>query len=256
MPKGKTEKAPTLKGVSASKKVGRATGKEGPAPVENGNGSAGAIRQRNVAKILKAAEAVFSKDGFAGASTAEIARKAGVPKANLHYYFRTKQDLYSAVLVEIVESWLDALEEIEDDSDPATALAQYIARKMEAARSAAQPSRLWAIEIIGGGRHVQQFLKGRQRKLVEEKGAIVQRWIDQGKIEAIDPTHLFFMIWAMTQTYADFDWQISMVTGKGSLSDADFNDAAETIIRLVLRGTAPDANDMPKGEARLRPLPL
>lgn len=236
MPKGKTEKAPTLKGASASKRVGRASGKESAATVENGNGSAGAIRQRNVAKILKAAEAVFSKDGFAGASTAEIARKAGVPKANLHYYFRTKQDLYSAVLVEIVESWLDALEEIEDDSDPATALAQYIARKMEAARSAAQPSRLWAIEIIGGGRHVQQFLKGRLRKLVEEKGAIVQRWIDQGKIEAIDPTHLFFMIWAMTQTYADFGAQMTAVLGKRTLDEAAFDDATQTATRLVLRG--------------------
>src|SRR3546814_1375197 len=41
------------------------------------NGAAGTIRRRNVEKILKAAESVFAKKGFAGASTAEIARKAG-----------------------------------------------------------------------------------------------------------------------------------------------------------------------------------
>ncbi|MEN6543887.1 TetR/AcrR family transcriptional regulator [Parvibaculum sp.] len=236
MPKRKTEKAKVVTVASASKRAGRAAGKATVSSTDSGNGSAGAIRKRNVARILKAAEAVFSKDGFAGASTAEIARKAGVPKANLHYYFRTKQDLYSAVLVEIVESWLDALEEIESDSDPAAALAQYIAKKMEAAKNSAQPSRLWAIEIIGGGRHVQPFLKGRLRKLVEEKGAIVQKWIDQGKIEDIDPPHLFFMIWAMTQTYADFGAQMTAVLGRRTLDDAVFEDATQTATRLILRG--------------------
>src|SRR3546814_4325739 len=71
------------------------------------NGAAGTIRRRNVEKILKAAESVFAKKGFAGASTAEIARKAGVPKANLHYYFRTKQDLYASVLDALLEVWTD-----------------------------------------------------------------------------------------------------------------------------------------------------
>lgn len=236
MPRRKTEKAAITGGRSASRRAAKTVSKGSASPADGGFGSAGAIRQRNVAKILKAAEAVFSKDGFSGASTAEIARRADVPKANLHYYFRTKQDLYSAVLVEIVESWLDALEDIEEDSDPAAALAEYIARKMKAAQSSAQPSRLWAIEIIGGGRHVQPFLKGRLRKLVEEKGAIVQKWIDQGKISDIDPRHLFFMIWAMTQTYADFGAQMTAVLGKRTLDDEAFADATQTATRLILRG--------------------
>ena len=52
----------------------------------------------------------------------------------------------------------------------------------------------------------------------------------------IDPHHLLFSIWTATQTYADFDWQISTVTGKASLDDADYEAAAQTIIRLVLKG--------------------
>src|SRR3546814_4653581 len=70
--------------------------------------------------LFRSAESLFAKKGFAGASTAEIARKAGVPKANLHYYFRTKQDLYASVLDAILEVWLDALsEEITAEADPA-----------------------------------------------------------------------------------------------------------------------------------------
>ena len=52
----------------------------------------------------------------------------------------------------------------------------------------------------------------------------------------VDPSHLLFSIWAETQTYADFYWQKSVVTGKDKLDDADYEAAAETIIRMVLKG--------------------
>src|SRR5208337_1966831 len=58
----------------------------------------GSIRDRNQAKILKAAEAVFAEKGFDGATTAEIAARAGVPKPNIHYYFGTKQQLYDRLI--------------------------------------------------------------------------------------------------------------------------------------------------------------
>ncbi|HCW94601.1 MAG TPA: TetR family transcriptional regulator, partial [Pseudomonas sp.] len=57
-----------------------------------------------------------------------------------------------------------------------------------------------------------------------------------GLMARVDPNHLLFSIWAATQTYADFDWQISTVTGKAALEDSDYEAAAETIIRLVLKG--------------------
>ncbi|MFN9587428.1 MAG: TetR family transcriptional regulator C-terminal domain-containing protein, partial [Pseudomonadaceae bacterium] len=52
-----------------------------------------------------------------------------------------------------------------------------------------------------------------------------------------------------TQTYADFDWQISTVTGKASLDDADYEAAAQTIIRLVLKGC--DVSPMPSTASEL-----
>src|SRR4051812_19574146 len=71
-------------------------------------GAAGRIRRRNAAVILAAAEQVFAESGFAGASMARIAAAAGLPKANLHYYFGTKEQLYQTVLTGILELWLDA----------------------------------------------------------------------------------------------------------------------------------------------------
>ena len=49
-------------------------------------------------RILKAAENEFFTKGFAGARTTAIAENAGVTHAMLHYYFRTKEQLFNTVL--------------------------------------------------------------------------------------------------------------------------------------------------------------
>lgn len=247
--KRKTTQASRKKAAAGNSEPTATGAANGPAngPANGNGGNAGAIRRRNVEKILKAAESVFAKKGFAGASTAEIARKAGVPKANLHYYFRTKQDLYASVLDAILEVWLDALtEELTAEADPATALGNYIARKMRASRDAPEPSRLWAIEVIGGARHVQPFLRQRLRRLVKEKSAVIEGWIAAGKLKPVDPAHLLFMLWATTQTYADFAAQIAAVLDRKSLDDSVFAAATKTVTDIVLNGT---------GAQSVRPLP-
>jgi AcrR family transcriptional regulator len=48
-------------------------------------------------KILEAAKTVFHRKGFEGTRMQEIADEAGINKALLHYYFRTKENLFDAV---------------------------------------------------------------------------------------------------------------------------------------------------------------
>ena len=65
-------------------------------------------------RILSAATEEFAENGFFGARTQAIADAAGVNKAMLHYYFRTKENLYSRViqtalkktLTRVSQSWL------------------------------------------------------------------------------------------------------------------------------------------------------
>jgi AcrR family transcriptional regulator len=54
-------------------------------------------------KILEAAKDVFVSKGMEGARMQEIADKAGINKALLHYYFRTKERLFEAILSEIIK---------------------------------------------------------------------------------------------------------------------------------------------------------
>ncbi len=57
------------------------------------------------ARILDAAEEVFAEQGFAAASTREIARRARVPFGALHYHWGSKEQLHQAVMARLVE-WI------------------------------------------------------------------------------------------------------------------------------------------------------
>ncbi len=201
-----------------------------------GGAEPGRIRRRNRARILAAAEELFAKRGYAGATTAAIAAQAGLPKANLHYYFGTKQALYRAVIDGIMDLWLKAFGEITEESDPAEALAGYIRAKIAYSRDRPLASRIFAGEIIRGAPVVEDFLASELRHWVEQKSEVLRRWAEAGRIDPIEPAHLFFLIWAATQTYADFATQISAVLGRAPLTDQDFEVATETVTRIVLKG--------------------
>src|ERR1035441_4420677 len=54
-------------------------------------------------RILDAAIHEFSENGLAGARTEQIAEEAGVNKALLYYYFRSKEELYGAALEQVID---------------------------------------------------------------------------------------------------------------------------------------------------------
>jgi AcrR family transcriptional regulator len=69
------------------------------------------------ARILTAAEEVFASRGFPGASTREIAARAGVNISSLHYHWASKETLYFAVFHNIFDQLValvrDSLEPLE-----------------------------------------------------------------------------------------------------------------------------------------------
>lgn len=194
------------------------------------------IRQRNKVLILRAASEEFADKGFAAAKTSDIAAKAGVPKPNVYYYFKSKENLYCEVLESIIEPLLQASTPFNQAGQPAQILRDYIHAKIRISRDLAYASKVFASEIMHGAPHLTAQQSTQLNAQAKHNIACIQGWIDQGLMAKVDPNHLLFSIWAATQTYADFDWQISTVTGKASLNDADYQAAADTIIRLVLKG--------------------
>src|SRR5215203_3377408 len=110
--------------------------------------------EANAERILDAALEIFAAFGFRGSRIDQIAAAAGLSKPNLLYYFRTKEELYTAVLARTLDMWLDPLRELDASSDPRAALTAYITRKLEYSRSHPTASRLFAMEMLQGAPHL------------------------------------------------------------------------------------------------------
>ncbi|HEY6632821.1 MAG TPA: TetR/AcrR family transcriptional regulator [Rhizobiaceae bacterium] len=193
-------------------------------------------RNRTTAALLHAAAAVFARRGFDGATIGEVARDAGVAKATVHYYFETKENLYTRVLERVLDDWAGAMAAIDVSRGPRAALGSYIDWKIEYSRRSPDLTRVWAMELLSGAPRTRSFLQERVRKAIEQKGDAVRTWIAEGKMVPVDPAHLFFMLWATTQTYAECEVQIKAVLGKDRLDDEVFGDARNTVSGVLLRG--------------------
>ena len=196
----------------------------------------GQIRQANELLILQAAEQVFAGAGFGGATMAAIAAASGLPKANLHYYFGSKEVLYRNVLAQILSDWLEPTSCITLNAEPRLAIEQYIRAKMALAKLRPDGSKVFANELLHGAPVVKALLQTDLRDLVVSKAAVIQSWVDAGRMATVNGTHLFFTIWAATQTYADFDVQVSAVLGRSKLTTKDHAEATEHVVSLILRG--------------------
>ena len=196
------------------------------------------IREENERALLEAAEIVFAEQGFAGATTAAIARRAGVPKANLHYYFATKEGLYRAVVERVLTAWLAAASSFDTSEDPAEALSAYVGAKMDLAREMPLASRIWSAEIMRGAPIIQDFLDTTLSEWVASREKAVRRWIAAGKLKPIEPKVLFYMIWATTQQYANASHEMATLNDGRPLDDAAFDRAKRQVIETILGGVA------------------
>lgn len=186
--------------------------------------------------ILDAALQTFSRYGLHGATVEQIAEAADVSKTNLFYYFPSKDEVYVAVLERLLTNWLDPLQMLEVDSNPVEAIGNYIRSKVEFSRSSPEASRLFCLEIVQGAPLVGRVLRTSLKKLVDEKAGVINAWIGAGKLAPIDPYHLIFSIWSITQHYADFAAQIKAITGRGLDDDTFFEETVNSIQTLILGG--------------------
>jgi AcrR family transcriptional regulator len=141
-------------------------------------------------KILGAAKAVFINKGMDGARMQEIADKAGINKALLHYYFRSKEKLFEAIFSEIIQFAFPKLTKIiRSDADVITKIEQFIDSYIEVLRKhpfipgfvmkelSRDPSGLLKLAVKFGVNPEPVF-------------ASIQAAMDRGEIVAMKPQHL------------------------------------------------------------------
>lgn len=197
------------------------------------------IRTRNEARILQSAVELFSRKGFDGTRIAEIAKASDLPKANVYYYFATKEAIYTRLIEGVLAGWDEALEHIDPELEPREALSLYIAAKLEYSRKHASESRFFANEMLRGGRFLSRRQKQHMKDITHERARVIKGWIDQGKIVRVDPNHFLIVLWSATQFYADFSAVAAATLEKKSLSASDYETARSTIVEVILNNCLP-----------------
>ena len=216
-------------------------------------GTRAEMREETERLILDAAERVFAEAGFGGATMQAIADACALPKANLHYYFASKEKLYRRVVERIFNVWLEAADSFETSASPEVALRRYISRKMQLSREYRYGSKVWANEVMHGAPIIQDYLETTLRDWTDSRIRVIRRWIEAGQIRPVDPRWLLYMIWATTQHYADFAHQIETLN-QGPLDEGQWQEATEAVCGIILRGIGlePAGDAAPVADAGVR----
>jgi AcrR family transcriptional regulator len=138
-------------------------------------------------RIIKAAEKIFLREGYAGARMQEIANEAKINKAMLHYYFKSKEELmekiFSAKFNEFIPKVSEALQ---SEATFENVLRVYIDTYIDMLmRNPYLP--LFLIDTMHRNPEFLSFTQNFPGKLF---AAWLQKQVDMKKIRPIKPHHL------------------------------------------------------------------
>lgn len=184
--------------------------------------------------ILVEAENHFAQFGFEGASLESIAAATGISRHNLLYYFPSKEALYQRVLDDVLTQWLAGMEDLSHSDDPQQALRRYIRSKLQYSRERPQGAKVFTKEVIAGAPRYGNAITERVGPLLKTEVRTFERWAREGRIAKVNFTHLMFIIWSVTQAYAEQEAQFALLLGKPALTERDYEHAEALLVRMVL----------------------
>ena len=149
--------------------------------------------------ILKTAMDVFVEKGWHGAKTQEIADRAGINKAMLHYYFRSKEKLYERILEIVLTKYFKQLNEIfKTEDDLELVLRSFIDKYLDILNKNSKVPLFMVRELAAGGKTINRVIKkcledGRL-KFPAEFLRILQEEKDKGNIAEVDPVQFMLTL--------------------------------------------------------------
>ncbi len=189
-------------------------------------------------ELLAAAVDLFSEQGVDGTSVAEIAKRAGVTSAMVHYYFKTKDQLLDAVVAEkligqfiaFVAGGLDG-----NGGDPFALTAGLVGRIVEASDLMPWLPPLWVREVVSEGGALREKLIRRVNLEKQERfKACIAAAQKRGTVNpGINPQLLFMSVVGLTMLPLSMakSWDRIPLIGRVSKQDL-----ARHVVALLMNG--------------------
>ena len=158
--------------------------------------------EKSRAKILAAAERVFAKEGLAGARTDAIAGEAGVNKALLYYYFKSKESLYEAVIEEHLREFNGkALGILGAPGGARVLLLSYVDLHFDFISKRHRHAPLFQQFMSRGGRSPERLLRDYIVPRAEALRKLLVRGMRDGELRKADPFHTAISIASLIVFY-------------------------------------------------------
>jgi TetR/AcrR family transcriptional regulator len=146
-------------------------------------------------RILSAAKKIFIKEGMAGARMQDIADEAGINKAMLHYYFRSKDKLFEKIFTELSQHFFPKLIRIfESDTSLFKKIEMFAAEYIDQMRETPYLPIFVLNEVNRQPEILIKKMMGNQRPPIKKFIEDIEKEIKKGVIKPIHPFQLLLNI--------------------------------------------------------------
>ncbi len=165
---------------------------------------------RHRRQMLAAALDLFSVKGYHNVSMHEIAGKAEFAIGTLYKFFKNKEDLYKALIMEKADEYHRILSDVlSKGNDTLAVLGDYIAAKSEIFANSVATLRLYFAETRGASFNIKAGLDQDIRKLydemVEQLASTIKKGIDRKVLKEGDPYYMAIALEGLTNAFL-FCW--------------------------------------------------
>ncbi len=186
-------------------------------------------------QLIDVAIDLFSRRGFKGTTTKEIASAAGVTEAIIFRHFATKEQLYTAILERRQKSgkevWLKALQDRMEANDDEGIFREILTKIVCIFREDAKFERVMLYAALEGHEIAAMYHKQFALQIIEILREYIARRQREGGLREMNPSAVIFALAGMAQQYG-------MHTHLCEYHDAGFTDeqAVETFTQIILGG--------------------
>ncbi|BBH22460.1 hypothetical protein Back11_38050 [Paenibacillus baekrokdamisoli] len=190
-------------------------------------------------RILKAAEEAFATSSFAGTRISEIAVKAEVNQALIHYYFDSKERLYQEVLTALFQQWEAYVQKWSwDGLDPESIIREYIRIHYELKCDIPNLYKIFHWEALEGGELFNKYASSTWTQDFLEKAQLFNKWKEAGIINSkLNVNVLLFSLWGMmNQFYYREQDDLQSITGLKGSTEELHSVVVEQMIQFAMHG--------------------
>jgi TetR/AcrR family transcriptional regulator len=193
-------------------------------------------------KILAASVEVFAEKGFDGARTDEIALRAGVNKAMIYYYFKSKENLYTIIVETLFEKVYLILSEHLSHIDvkaPEEGIISFIDSYMDFIYTHRIFLRVMLWDLARGGTIVARVAGRVMRDTTDQAMGLFEQAARDGYLRTLNVKHLFVNMMGMILFFFFAEPVVRVIWGEEPITPEHIAERKKEISNLIIHGILP-----------------